>query len=166
MTYPPGTPIAFIDSAHYITDDPKIDDCNESRIYYSDGKSIERNHDSVFIFTYENLLKFVNEKFNCSFDKTEVLNELTAYRVFNDLAEYGTFAFYNFGDEFKYDAKKTAKRLAKRDELSKYFKQFMEYDNSSYWVNNKGNLVVRINTYEDVFKKMKFKKRQFTVRIY
>lgn len=165
LTYPPGTPIAFVDSCHYITDDPKIDDCNNSRIYYSDGKSIERNHESVFIFTYENLLKFVNEKLNCSFEKTEVLNELTGYWVFNDKGKHGTFSFYNFGDEFNYDAEKTAKRLAKRDELRAYFEQFMEYDNASYWTDENGDLVVRINTYEEVFKKMKFKERQFTIKI-
>lgn len=163
--YPPGTPIAFIDSAHYITDDPEIDDCNSSRIYFPNGKSVSHNHDSVFIFTYENLLKFVNETFGCSFDNTVVLNELTGYRVFNDSGKHGTFAFYNFGDEFQYDDERTQKRLAKMNELSEYFKQFMQYDNTSYWVDENGDLVVRINTYENVFQQMKFKERQFTIKI-
>ena len=165
LKYPAGTPIGFIDSAHYITDDPEIADCNSSKIHYDNGKAIERNCDSVFIFTYENLLKFVNEKFCCSFEKVEVLNELTGYHVFNDNGKYGTFAFYNFGDEFNYDAEKTAKRLAKKKELSEYFEQFMKYDNSSYWPDENGDLVVRINTYDRLFQQMKFKERQFTIKI-
>lgn len=164
--YPLGTPLGFVDFAHYITDDQEIDDCNESKVYFN-GQIVERSHDSIFIFTYENLKKFINERFNCSFDEVVCLNELTGYCVHSGKARkgWGTSEMYNFGDEFPYDAEKTAKRLAKRDELKAYFEQFMQYDNASYWVDDNGDLVVRINTYEELFKKMKFKERQFTVKI-
>lgn len=146
----------WVDSCHYITDDPKIDDCNASRTGFE--------HYS-FLFTKANLLKFINEELNCSFDEVVILNDLTGYRVFNDNGKHDTFSYYNYGDEFQYDDIKTQKRLAKRAELKAYFEQFMKYDNSSYWVDENGNLVVRIHTYESVFKQMKFKERQFTIEI-
>lgn len=164
-SYPTGTPIAFIDSAFYITDDPEIDDCNKNRICFPDGEAIDQTTKSVFIFTYENLLKFINETFGCSFDNTIVLNKLTGYKVFNDFVKNGNFASYNFGDEFQYDDERTQKRLAKMNELSEYFKQFMESDDSSYWADENGDLVVRINTSDKVFQQMKFKERQFTIKI-
>ena len=156
MFYKMGDCIGWVDSCHYITDDPKIDDCNASRTGFEHTK---------FLFTKENILKFVNEKLGCSFDKVVILNDLTGYKVFKEMKFYGTSEFYNFGDEFKYDDEKTKKRLAKRDEFKKYFEQFMQYDNSSYWVDDNGDLVVRINTYDSVFKQMKYKERQFTVKI-
>lgn len=155
--YKRGDCLGWVDSCHYITDDPEIDDCNASRVPGVDHYS--------FLFTKENLSRFINEKLNCSFDEIEILNDLTGYRVFNDDGKYGTFDFYNYGDEFKFDRERTEKRLAKREELKKYFEQFMKYDNTSYWVDEAGNLVVRINTYDSVFKQMKFKERQFTIEI-
>lgn len=155
--YKMGDCIGWVDSCHYITDDPEIDDCNASRTGFEHTK---------FLFTKANILQFINEKLNCSFDEVVILNELTGYRVFKDTMKlYGTSAYYNFGDEFQYDDEKTIKRLTKMKELKAYFEQFMQYDNSSYWVDDNGDLVVRINTYDSVFKQMKYKERQFTVKI-
>lgn len=164
--YPLGTPLGFVDFAHYITDYPEIDDCNESKVYFKD-QIVERSHDSIFIFTYENLKNFINERFNCSFDEVVCLNELTGYRVHTgkERKGWGTSELYNFGDVFKFDKERTEKRIQKRDEISQYMSQFMKYDNCSYWCNEDGDLVVRINTYDEVFKKMKYKERQFVIKI-
>lgn len=155
---PYGYCAAFIDFCHFVTNDK--DDCNESRLEF------ERNYS--FHYTKVDLLQFINEKLNCSFDEVVILNELTDYQVHSRTNTSGRgFDKYNYGDEFQYDEEKTKKRLAKRDELKKYFEQFMKYDNSSYWVEeNTGNLVVRINTCAEVFKKMKFKERQFVIEIF
>lgn len=154
--YKLGDCIGWIDFLHYITNDPKIDDCNESRLPF------ERHYS--FLFTKENILKFINEKLNCSFDKIQILNKLTGYYVHTG-KHTDDFSQYNYGDEFPYDDEKTQKRLAKKAELKAYFEQFMKYDNTSYWVADNGNLMVRINTYEKDFQKMKFKERQFEVEI-
>lgn len=151
-----GLAAGYVDSAHWITDDPAIDDCNASRINLEDR---------FFLYNYETLKEYINKNFNCSFEKIQVLNELTGFRVFNDAGKYGTFAFYNYGDEFKFDEEKTRKRLEKAAELKQYFETFMKYDNSSYWVADNGDLIVRINTYDELFKKMKFPERQFQVSI-
>lgn len=155
--YPVGFCLAWIDFCHYITEDK--DDCNESTI------SFERSF--RFHYTKEDLLKFINEKLDCSFESVVILNELTNFCVHSRKNRSGRgFDRYNYGDEFSYDEEKTKKRLAKRDELKAYFEQFMQYDNSSYWVEEEtGNLIVRINTYDEVFKKMKFKERQFVIEI-
>lgn len=155
---PFGYCAAFIDFCHFVTSDK--DDCNESRLEF------ERNY--TFHYTKADLLQFINEKLNCSFDEVVILNELTGYQVHSRTNTSGRgLDKYNYGDEFQYDEEKTKKRLAKRDELKKYFEQFMKYDNSSYWIEkDTGNLVVRINTYDEVFKKMKFKERQFVVEIF
>lgn len=151
-----GMAAGYIDSAHWITDDPKIDDCNASRI------NLENRY---ILYNYETLKEYINKNFKCSFEKIQVLNELTGFRVFNDGGKYGTFAFYNYGDEFQFDEEKTRKRLEKAEELKQYFETFMKYDNSSYWVADNGDLMVRINTYDAVFQKMKFPERQFQVAI-
>ena len=41
-----------------------------------------------------------------------------------------------------------------------------KYDNTSYWIDDNGNLTVRINTYEEALKKANWTKgRQFVVEV-
>lgn len=51
------------------------DDCNESRF------DCDRNDDYLFEYTEDNILKFVNEYFGCSFDSIHIDNLLHGYRV-------------------------------------------------------------------------------------
>lgn len=154
------------DSCHYITDDPEIDDCNKSRL------SCERNSEMEKVkYTKENILAFINKYCNADFDEIVVLDNLAGYRVFADLEDpkkRDTFAMYNFGDVFNYDADLTRRRREKVEEMKKelcaLFNQ--KYDNTSYWIDKDGNLTVRINTYEEALKKANWTKgRQFIVEV-
>lgn len=95
----------FCDSCHYITDDPKINDCMESRL------PCERNlYIKKVRYTKENILNFVNTYCNADFEEVVVLHNLAGYRVFSDCQKKGTSAAYRYGDEFPYDAELTLKR--------------------------------------------------------
>lgn len=153
--YPLGFPLGFVDSSHYITDDPDVDDENSSRI------ETERQ----FEFTYKSLLEFINRNYGCTFERVEILQDLAGYRVFKDGPFTRTPAYYNFGDEFLYDEARTNRRRAARDKFSEFCKKFMKYDNTSYWVAPDGNLNVRINTYDSVFKEMGIPERQFVIEV-
>lgn len=133
----------YVDSAHYITDDPEIDDCNDSRIntiLYSEMLKIE--------YTLENIRDFVNTQFNCSFDNVVILDNMAGYRVFTGSKKigWGTPAMYNFGDCFDYNEDLTKRRIAKVDELTEHFKKIFnqKYDNTSYYIKD-GKLTVCIN---------------------
>lgn len=154
------------DFCHYITDDPEIDDCNKSRL------SCERNTEIEKVrYTKENILAFVNGHCNADFDEIVVLDNLAGYRVFADIEDpkkRDTFAMYNFGDVFNYDADLTRRRREKVEEMKKEFCALFnqKYDNTSYWVDKDGNLTVRINTYEEALKKANWTKgRQFIVEV-
>lgn len=67
----------WCDFCHYITDDPKIYDCNMSRL------SCERVRIDLK-YTKENILKFVNENCNCSFEEIKILPWLSGYEVHGD----------------------------------------------------------------------------------
>ena len=130
LSYNIGENLGFCDFCHYITDDPKIDDCNESRL------KCERN--GHFLYTYEDILNFVNENCNASFEKIVVLDNLAGYRVHNDSGKYNTSERYNFGDIFVYDEELTKKRIEKVAELKKHFTKIFNqrYDNTSYYIEN------------------------------
>lgn len=156
LEYPDGYCIGFITDLFKITDNEDADDENCSRV------SLDK---TIIHYTKKEPLDFINKNLDCSFDEIKILNELTGYSVFNEKYSCKKDK-YNFGDEFVFDEEKYQKRIAKRDELTAYFKKFMEYDNSSYWVEKEtGNLVVRINTYDRILQKMKFKERQFVVEV-
>ena len=153
-----GENLGFCDYCYYITDDQKIDDCNESRI------KCERNGN--FPYTYEGILNFVNENCNADFDEVVVLDNLAGYRVYKDDGKYNTPECYNFGDVFQYDEELTKKRIKKVAELKEYFKTLFNqrYDNTSYYINN-NVLTVCINVEESKRIKAGYKNRIFTVDV-
>lgn len=156
--YEVGTVLGFCDYCHYITDDPSVDDCNESCLPCERKKQ--------FIYTYEGIKNFINENCNASFDEIVVLDNLAGYRVFNDNGKKNTLEMYNYGDTFAYDAELTEKRIAKVAELSEHFKQAFnqEYDNTSYYVEN-GALTVCINVSDKDREKAGYTDRRFTVEV-
>lgn len=135
--YKVGDGIGFIDFCHYITDDKKIDDCNKSRLPFERKINIS--------YSYKGILDFVNEKCNCSFDSIEILERLAGYRVFGDSKDYGTYAGYNYGDEFNYS--NTLETT--RKEIEKHFynlekSEGKKYPNFSLWVDDKDSNLLHL----------------------
>lgn len=127
--YKIGEAIGFIDSCHYITNDSNIDDCNKSRLECERKNNIS--------YSYNGILTFVNKQCNCSFDKIEVLGDLSGYRVFADTTK-NNYSMYNYGDEFEYDIELENIRKT----VQKYFDNLeksegKEYPNFSLWVDDK-----------------------------
>lgn len=153
----------FCDSCHYITDDPKINDCMESRL------PCERNlYIKKVKYTKENILNFVNTYCNADFEEVVVLHNLAGYRVFSDCQKKGTSAAYRYGDEFPYDAELTLKRRKKVEEMKKEFCELFhqQRDNTSYWVDDLGQLNVKINTYQTALDAANWTKgRHFIVEV-
>ncbi|MDF2950566.1 MAG: hypothetical protein K0S18_149 [Anaerocolumna sp.] len=130
--YEIGEAIGFIDSCHYITDNQKIDDENSNRI------NIENNRH--FSYSYDGILKFINENCNCSFDDIEVLDWLSGYRVFADTTKEtrNTFLAFHYGDEFIYNKELNEARR----EIENHFynlekSEGKQYPNFSLWVDDK-----------------------------
>jgi len=153
------------DFCHYITDDPEIDDCNQSRLDCERNQEIEKVK-----YTKENILAFVNKYCNADFDEIVVLDNLAGYRVFADIEnpkKRNTFAMYNFSDVFNYDAELTRKRREKVEELKKEFCALFnqKYDNTSYYIEN-GELVARIGVSDKVLQESGWTKgRKFVVEV-
>lgn len=137
--YKIGDGIGFIDFCHYITDDQKIDDCNNSRLKFERKINIRYSH--------EGILKFVNENCNCSFDSIEILESLAGYRVFRNTTKEtnNTHKAYNYGDEFNY-----SKELeTTRKEVYKYFYDLekaegKKYPNFSLWVDEEDKRILHL----------------------
>lgn len=149
----------YVDTAHYITDDPEIDDCNDCRIHpipYEEMVKVD--------YILENIRDFVNTQLNCSFDNVVILDDLAGYRVFSDCKRKGTSEKYNFGDCFNYDEDLTKMRIAKVKELSAHFKEIFnqKYDNTTYYIKD-GSLTVRINVSESKRLAAGYPDREFTV---
>lgn len=151
----------IIDFCHYITNDPEIDDCNESIVKYK-GERVERNT-IYFDYTLENIKNFVNSNLCCSFDEVVILPDYAGYRVHGD-GKKGTIEQYNYGDEFIYNEELTAKITAKVEELKRYHEKVlnMKYDNTSYWREG-DSLRYRINTYQESLDKAGIKDRDGVV---
>ena len=153
----------YVDFAHYITDDPEIDDCNDSRI-----KTIAYDEMLKTEYTLENIRDFVNAQFNCSFDNVVILDNLAGYRVFSNCKRngWGTSAQYNFGDCFDYDEDLTKRRIAKVNELTEHFKKIFnqKYDNTSYYIKD-GKLTVYINVEEQKRIAAGYSERKFVVEV-
>lgn len=150
------------DYCHYITDDPEIDDCNESVLECERNSKIEKVK-----YTKENILNFVNKYCNADFDEIVILDDLAGFRVFSD-GKRDTFAGYNYGDEFNYNKELTEKRIEKVGEMMKYFSKLFnqKYDNTSYYINNNGELEVRISVSDQALQKANWDKgRIFTVEV-
>ena len=149
------------DFCHYITDDPTIDDCNYSRLGCERNVNIEKVK-----YTKANILAFVNTYCNADFDEVVILDDLAGFRVFAD-GKRNTFAAYNYGDEFEYNAELTKKRIEKVAEMKERFKTLFNqrYDNTSYFVEN-DKLVVRLNVSDQALQKAEWTKpRKFIVEI-
>lgn len=153
----------YVDFAHYITDDPKIDDCNDSRI-----KTIDYDEMIKINYTLENIMNFVNTQFNCSFDSVVILDDLAGYRVFTDKPRkgWGTSEEFNFGDCFNYDEDLTKRRIAKVAELQEYFKEIFnqKYDNTSYYIKD-SKLTVCIGVEEKKRIAAGYSEREFVVEV-
>jgi len=115
-----GIQIMFM---HYITDDPEIDDCNNSRIPY--------NRDSINLYSYqkEDITKIINKLCNTDYDSIEVLPSLAGYRVHKDGGGV------NLVNTFKYNKNLTVKR----EGIRKHFYELEEsegkkHPNLSVWV--------------------------------
>ena len=178
-----GDSYCHIDSAHYITDDPSIDDCNESRLaadvhsawhlWYWNGMTEGNIYETLKPYTMDGILRVVNEDCHASFDRIIVAPDILAgYRVFNDSGKVGTFSRYNYGDAFIYDEVLHKAMRAKRDELQRYHKEVFSQrysDNTSYWNASDGsytsNLMnVCINVGEQK-RKAVYSQRQFMIDV-
>lgn len=153
----------YVDAAHYITDDPETDDCNDSRINTIAYEEMLKTN-----YTLENIRNFVNTQFNCSFDNIVILDYMAGYRVFTNSKKigWGTSARYNFGDCFDYDEDLTKRRIAKVAELKEHFKKIFnqKYDNTSYYIKD-GKLNVCINVEERKRITAGYSEREFIVEV-
>lgn len=151
----------YCDFCHYITEDPEIDDCNKSTL------SCERNSEMGKVkYTKENILTFVNENCNADFDEVVILDSISGFRVFADTKHTGTSKDYNFGDCFKYDAELTERRIAKVEEMKRYFTQLFDqkYDNTSYYIED-NQLVACINVTEEKRIAAGYKERKIILEV-
>ena len=146
-----GDQYCHVDSCHYITDDPKVDDCNVSRLeadvhsgwhkWYWGGCEDGNIFETLKPYTMEGILRVVNEDCHASFDRIMVGDILAGFRAFNDDGERGTYSAYNYGDVFLYDEDLHKAMLAKRAEMMEYHKDVfgLRYDNTSYWNDSDGS---------------------------
>ncbi len=115
----------YISYVFHITDDK--DDCNNSRIPYS-REDLQNN----YTYTKEDILKWINQNLNCSFDTVEVLPDLGGYRV------HGHDRTYNMMENYNYSSSLIEKRKVVYD----YFYELeqsegKEYPNFTLWVDDK-----------------------------
>lgn len=153
----------FCDYCFYITDNPEVDDCNCSRLPCERNNSILKPS-----YTKENILNFVNKNCNADFDKIVILDYLAGFRVHSGKGQYNTSERYNFGDVFNYDADLTRRRIEKVEEMKKEFCALFnqEYDNTSYWIDDNGQLNVKICVSDNQLKKAGWTKpRHFIVEL-
>ena len=129
----------FVDSCYAITDDTPNDDCNRHRIKVTPH---------AFEWSLAGILQVVN-KIGASFDAVEIAPDYAGYRVFRETGMHGPR--YNYGDEFTVDHELAAARAARVAELEEQHKAMfgLEYDDTSYWVDHRGKLVMRYNVSAD-----------------
>jgi len=123
-----------IDSIFYITDDPEIDDCNESRIKH-DWLEIKNNYN----YTVEDITKVINNLCNTDFNNIVTLPDLAGYRVHREKGGY------NLANDFIYDKELTEKR----EEIKKYFYELeksedKKYPNFSLWVDQEDKNILHL----------------------
>lgn len=106
-----GDRIAWVDSCHLITNTTD-DDENYNR------HDIERI--LLFPYTLDGIREAINKHLNCSFERVEVLPDLSGYRVFvpHWQSKQLNIDKYCYGDEFVYDRKSTkiAERIKAEEE--------------------------------------------------
>lgn len=149
------------DYCFYITEDPTIDDCNQSALDCEHNQNIEKVK-----YTKENILAFVNQYCNADFEEIVILDDLAGYRVHADSGKYNTPERYNFGDVFNYNADLTKRRREKVEEMKKNFCNLFnqEYDNTSYYIEN-NKLTVCINVGERKRIAAGYIERKFVVEV-
>ena len=156
-----GETIGFIDSCHYITDDADIDDCNNSVL-------VSRRNAPVIRYTKKDVLSFLKEYCNATFDDVQDLDWMAGYRVFSDNGKRGTFSYYNFSEDFQYNEKLDHARNVKRKELETYYKELFhsKYSVVSVYV-ERGDLVCRLNVSDKQMQEAGFSEneRKFIVPI-
>ena len=113
-----------IDFAHYITNDPKIDDCNNSRIHH-DWMKTKENYD----YSIEDITKWINKNLHCSFDNINVLSNFSGYRVHGDNRGYNMIENYIHNKEL----------IEIREDIHKVYYELeksegKEFPNFSLWV--------------------------------
>ena len=126
----------FIDSLHYITSDPSVDDENKNRLKKDSNK---------VNYTKEGILSFINKECNCNFTEIKILNTMGGYRVFKkEHDKIDEQKNYNYGDNFIYNAQLEQKRLEKKEELSNKFKEEFnqKYDSTSIWCDYENNNIL------------------------
>jgi hypothetical protein len=129
----------YCDFLHYITDDPTIDDCNDSVIKDGNGQYVEKS--TNFLYTKKGILEFVNKWAKASFTNIQVLPRLAGYRALN-----GGRGGYNLMDEFYYNEERTTRYIKIEQKLHDCFKELFsqKYSNASMRVEY-GAMSVRIN---------------------
>lgn len=128
----------YVDSAFYVTDDPDVDDENDSRfdVDIHSGSNTDVDWGSVYPYTMDGILRLVNEGCNASFDEIRIADDsLVGYRAHRGTGNWRTRERFNRGDLFEYDERVHKAMLKKRAELKEYHKEVfgLRYDNTSYW---------------------------------
>lgn len=89
-------------------------DCNE----HSEFRKLE--HIKPFEYTKENILKFVNENLNCSYENIEVTGMFDGYNVHG---VHGEKRNYNLMNDFELNKERTAARSKAYNEIDLYYRQ-------------------------------------------
>ena len=96
-----------------------------SHLFYITGGNDDENLSSIpfdwrqvktIDYTKENIVSWVNEHLNCSFDAMEVLEDMEGYRVFADHDEY------NFMEDHTVNPERTAARQAAYNMIDQEYK--------------------------------------------
>lgn len=135
----------WVGHCHEITDDPEIDDCNESR------HEIEDQIYFHFHWTYEGILDVVNNQLGCSFDEIRIAPEFSGYTPFAGRRHGygGIFADYNRGDLFVPDMEAVAKLAALYErEHARQVAEGERYPCVSVWRDNDDPEIVHVRHYK------------------
>jgi len=116
----------------YITDNE--DDCNNSRISL-DWQDIKENYD----YSFDDILKFVNNILGCSFDEIVVLPSLSGYRVHADNKDY------NFMEDYSHNSELIATRKELYETYYKLEKsEGKEFPNFSLWTDEENEMQLHL----------------------
>lgn len=134
---------------------------------YKDFPDAEKKRypDNGVEYTLPNICAWVNSITNSSFDEVMVLPELSGYSTRSD-----DNTKVNRGDTFRYQPRITRQREQKVEELKQLHKQQFpslecRNDNTSYWIDDSGKLMVRLNVSDEEMAAAGYTKRTFAVEI-
>ena len=110
----------FVDYCHY-TEQERIERIHSKtkKVYYEYQYKTIKEVECGLSFEYrkQDILNFVNEKFNCSFDEIKVLDNFEGYRVHKDGGGF------NFIEDFEYKPEIAEARRAKFNEVDYAIRQ-------------------------------------------